>query len=244
MKKRVKVLGCKVDLISNKGALEFVADAVNNSENMQIVTINPEMIELASKDCEFAKVLNEAELVFPDGVGVELALRLKGHNVKRIRGVDFARELIRLCSENSYRLALLGAKEEVIQALKLNLEEKFNNLNIVYSGNGYYEDENSIINDLKEASPQILLCGLGAPKQEFLIYKLKTVLSGCVMVGVGGAFDVLSGLTKEAPKIWTKLSLEWLYRTLSQPERFKRIFPALPIFLFRAIIESLRGEND
>ena len=81
--------------------------------------------------------------------------------------------------------------------------------------------------------------GLGSPKQEELIDKLKNVLKGSVMIGVGGSFDVFSGFTKEAPVIYRKLGLEWLYRTIKEPKRFKRIFPALPLFLVQCIMENI-----
>ena len=116
----------------------------------------------------------------------------------------------------------------------------FPNLNIVYSHNGYFDNENEILNDISKSRPQVLLCALGAPKQEFLIYRLKEMLQGCVMIGVGGSFDVFSGCTKRAPVIWQKLGLEWLYRVIVQPERIKRIFPTLPIFLFESIIDSIK----
>ena len=80
--------------------------------------------------------------------------------------------------------------------------------------------------------------GLGSPKQEEIIVKLKNKLKSCVLIGVGGSFDVFSGLTKEAPVIYRKMGIEWLYRTILQPERFKRIFPTLPLFLIKCIIET------
>ena len=100
-------------------------------------------------------------------------------------------------------------------------------------------NDDEIIAQIKEANPQILLVGLGSPKQEEIILKLKNELQGCAMVGVGGSFDVFSGIVKESPLVWRKLGLEWLYRTICQPERFKRIFPVLPIFLIKCIINSV-----
>ena len=145
-----------------------------------------------------------------------------------------------MCARNNLRLALLGAKEEVINTVCQKLKCEFENLNIVFSHNGYFNDENAILNEIKKACPQVLLCALGAPKQEFIIYRLKEMLQGCTMVGVGGSFDVFAGCVQRAPIMWQKLGLEWLYRTIKQPERFRRIFPALPIFLFESIIDSIK----
>lgn len=240
MTKRVYLQGFPVDILTYNQALERAKSAIDNGENMQVVTINPEMVELAKKDKDFANVLKHSELVVADGVGIKIALKLKGVNQERIGGVDYSRSLIEMCARNNLRLALLGAKEEVINTVCQKLKCEFENLNIVFSHNGYFNDENAILNEIKKACPQVLLCALGAPKQEFIIYRLKEMLQGCTMVGVGGSFDVFAGCVQRAPIMWQKLGLEWLYRTIKQPERFRRIFPALPIFLFESIIDSIK----
>lgn len=229
-----------MDILTYNQALECAKSAIDNGENMQVVTINPEMVELAKKDKDFANVLKHSELVVADGVGIKIALKLKGVNQERIGGVDYSRSLIEMCARNNLRLALLGAKEEVINTVCQKLKCEFENLNIVFSHNGYFNDENAILNEIKKACPQVLLCALGVPKQEFIIYRLKEMLQGCTMVGVGGSFDVFAGCVQRAPIMWQKLGLEWLYRTIKQPERFRRIFPALPIFLFESIIDSIK----
>lgn len=240
MKKRVSIQGFPVDIISYMSALDFVVSAIDNGENLQIVTINPEMIQCAKKNKDFANVIKHAELVVADGVGIKIALKLKGVNQERIGGVDFSRSLIQMCATANLRLGLLGAKEEVIQTLVSKLKKEHENINIVFAHNGYFEDENALLADIKAAQPQVLLCALGSPKQELIIYRLKEMLQGCVMIGVGGSFDVFAGYVKRAPLIWQRLGLEWLYRVIKQPERFKRIFPTLPIFLFESIIDSVK----
>lgn len=240
MTKRVYLQGFPVDILTYNQALERAKSAIDNGENMQVVTINPEMVELAKKDKDFANVLKHSELVVADGVGIKIALKLKGVNQERIGGIDYSRSLIEMCARNNLRLALLGAKEEVINTVCQKLKCEFENLNIVFSHNGYFNDENAILNEIKKACPQVLLCALGAPKQEFIIYRLKEMLQGCTMVGVGGSFDVFAGCVQRAPIMWQKLGLEWLYRTIKQPERFRRIFPTLPIFLFESIIDSIK----
>ena len=193
MTKRVYLQGFPVDILTYNQALECAKSAIDIGENMQVVTINPEMVELAKKDKDFANVLKHSELVVADGVGIKIALKLKGVNQERIGGVDYSRSLIEMCARNNLRLALLGAKEEVINTVCQKLKCEFENLNIVFSHNGYFNDENAILNEIKKARPQVLLCALGAPKQEFIIYRLKEMLQGCTMVGVGGSFDVFAG---------------------------------------------------
>ena len=237
-------MGFRVDLIDFEGAIERAASSMEKRENLHIVTINPEMIMSARKNPDFTKILNEAELVVPDGVGIKLALKFKGVKQEQIRGVDFSHKLVETAANKGFSVALLGAKEEVLQKTCEVLKSEFNNLNIVYARNGYFEDNDVVVEEIAKVAPQLLLVALGAPKQEIIISKLKSRLKGgsegAVMIGVGGTFDVLSGNVEQAPAAWQKLGIEWLYRTLKQPERFKRIFPTLPLFLFRSIIEATR----
>jgi len=238
MIKTAYVQGFKINLLKYSEALDFVKTSLDNGESMQIVTINPEMIEAAKQNPTFADVLKYAELVVPDGVGIKLALKFQGIEQEQIRGVDFAKSLIELSEKNGYKLALVGAKPEINQKLVEVLREKHPELNIVYHHDGYFQNEDEIINEVKTSGANLVFTALGAPKQEFFNAKLKTACQGVVSIGLGGTFDVLSGNVKLAPPIYRKLGLEWLYRTLKQPERFKRIFPALPLFLFHSIMEA------
>ena len=235
---KTTVLNCPVDLINADDALLKAHNSLKANDHFQIITINPEMIMNAQKNPEFLGIIKSSDMNIADGVGVKLALKLKKINQDNIRGVDFARSLIKLAFENNYRIGFIGAKEEIIQKVKENVLSKYPNLNIVYLRNGYFSDDNEIIDEITTASPQILLVGLGSPKQEEMISKLKTKLKGCIMIGVGGSFDVFSGVVKESPVIFRKLGLEWLYRTIKEPKRFKRIFPVLPIFLIKCIIDT------
>ncbi len=243
MNKKVCVLNCPIDLLGVDDALGKVLEAIKNNENFQIVTINPEMIINAQKNKEFFEIVKKSELVIPDGVGVKIALKMKGINLNQIRGVDFSRLLIKTAAEKNYTLGLFGAKEEVVQKAKENILKEHPSLNIVYTRNGYFSSDDEIIQEIKSAKPQILLVALGSPKQEEFISKLKNVLNGTVMIGVGGSFDVFSGIVQEAPVFYQKMGLEWLYRTVKQPERFKRIFPLLPIFLIKCIIDTVINKD-
>ncbi len=240
-RKQAKILGFGVDLMSFSRALEFTMEKLQAGKGLQVVTINPEMIEIAKKNPDFASVLNNADLVIPDGVGIKLALKIKGINQENIPGIEYSKKLIELCAQNGFPVALLGAKEEIVQKAKQNLLKEFENLNIVYTKNGYFskEEEETIKNEMTAAAPKVVFVALGAPKQEFICQEFKKSIPDAVFVGVGGSFDVWSGVVKRAPEIYQKLGLEWLYRTVKEPQRFKRIFPALPLFLIRVIIDSV-----
>ena len=234
-----KLLGYNIDLFNMDEAMNYVNTLIDSSSSSHIVTINPEIIEYANKHEDFAKILNEAELVIPDGIGIKIGLKINGINVERITGIGFARALIELSAQNNIPIALVGAKPSVIEKVQTKLKEEFPDLNIVYSHDGYFKENSELHEDLISSCPKILFVAMGAPKQEEFIYELKSVLPSTVMIGIGGSFDVWSGEVKRAPEIWQKLGLEWLYRTVKQPERFKRIFPTLPIFVYNVIKEKL-----
>lgn len=230
----VKILGFNVDSFTFEEAVNYAFSTPG-----QIVTINPEMISAAHSKPDFAKVIDQAELVVPDGIGVELGLKILGHNVRRIAGIELGKALIVKFSEENKSVAMIGAKPEVINLAAKNLKEELPNLNIVYSHDGYFSDDNVILDEVVNASPDLILVALGSPKQEFFINQLKAKLPKATMIGLGGSFDVWAGVVERAPKIYQKLGLEWLYRTVKEPKRFKRIFPTLPLFVLKVLNERL-----
>ena len=240
---RVKLLGYEIDTFTFDGATEYALELEKEDKVSQVVTINPEMFDCAKIDKEFAQILNEAEMVIPDGVGVKIGLKILGHNVARIAGVDFARKMIELSAKNNLPVALIGAKPEVVQLAAENLKNEVENLNIAYVQDGYFKDEERVLDELKNSGARLILVALGSPKQEKFIKQAKSVLPFGLMVGVGGSFDVWSGTVERAPEIYQKLGIEWLYRTVKQPERFKRIFPTLPLFVLRVFKEKFCGDK-
>ncbi len=235
---RVKLLGYEIDTYSFDGALERALELEKEDRVSQVVTINPEMFDCAKTDSEFAEILKKAEMVIPDGVGVKIGLKILGKNVDRIAGIDFARKMLEKSADNNFPVAIIGAKPEVIQLAKENLSKEISGLNIVYAQDGYFDDDNKVLEELKNTGARLILVALGSPKQEKFVSKARDILPFGLMVGVGGSFDVWSGTVERAPEIYQKLGIEWLYRTLKQPERFKRIFPTLPLFVLRVIKEK------
>lgn len=236
---RVKLLGYEIDTFTFDGALEYALELEKADKVSQVVTINPEMFDCAKVDEEFAGILKTAEMVIPDGVGVKIGLKILGQNAERIAGIDFARKMIELSAKNSLPVALIGAKPEVITLAKERLEKEIEGLNIIYTQDGYFQDDERVYEELKNSGARLVLVALGSPKQEKFISKAKQILPFGLMVGVGGSFDVWSGTVERAPEIYQKLGIEWLYRTVKQPERFKRIFPTLPLFVLRVLKEKL-----
>lgn len=241
-RKTHKVLGYDVDLLTFEEAIKVVLKRIEEKQGMQIVTINPEMIELANKSKAFSSILKKADMVVPDGSGIKLALKLQGIKQEQIPGIDLAHELINSCEMFNYPIALIGAKENVIQTTVKRLKSEFEGIDICYYKNGYFTStkEDEIIKALADSEPKLVLVALGAPKQEIFISKCRKLMPESVFIGVGGSFDVWAGEVERAPEFFRIMGCEWLYRTYKQPERIKRIYKTLPMFLFKAIMESIR----
>ena len=146
--------------------------------------------------------------------------------------------MIEECAKSNQSIALIGAKPEIVKKAKENLINEFHSLYVTYMQDGYFKDDEKILEDLKIRQPRLVLCALGSPKQEEFILKAKTILPQSLFIGVGGSFDVWSGVVKRAPELYQKLGLEWLYRTVIDPKRFKRIFPTLPLFVLKVLREK------
>lgn len=234
----VKLLGFNIDTFDFESAISYAIDLIKDQKGGQIVTINPEMIENGLKSPYFAGILNNADLVIPDGVGVKIGLKIKGINTQRIAGIEFSHRMIEECAKNNYPVSLIGAKPQVLEKAIKNLLIEFPTLNIIYPQDGYFKDTERVLEELKEKSPKFVLVALGSPKQEEFILEARKLLPQAVMVGVGGSFDVWSGEVERAPEIYQKLGVEWLYRTVKEPQRFKRIFPTLPRFILRVLFSK------
>ena len=230
----VKLQGLPVDTFTFE-------EAVDHAENThgQVITINPEMIAFAKKDSEFKTIIEQADLIIPDGIGVEIGLKILGHKVRRIAGIEFAYRLLENFAYNNKSIALVGAKPEILEKTVENLKSKINGINIIYAQDGYFQDEERVLNELKITTPDLILTALGSPKQELFNRKLKDMLPHSLTIGVGGSFDVWSGVIKRAPVIWQKFGLEWLYRTIKEPKRIKRIFPTLLLFVLNVVYERV-----
>lgn len=241
--------GIKVDNITLGEAVAKIEEFLRASSPHLIVTPNPEMIVAAQKDQELKEIINNASLRLPDGISMVVVSRILGRPLReRVTGIDFLLKAVELSSRRGYKLFLLGGKPGVAQEAGLKLIEQFPGLNIVGTHDGYFDkdiepacrssDEHrsegrviKVIKVIKDTKPDILFAGLGAGRQEKWLAKYLKELNVPVCVGVGGSFDVISGKKKRAPKWIQSLYIEWLYRLVTEPERWKRQL-ALPKFLW------------
>ena len=225
----------KLVTVSANDFYKEVEENLKNKKRMFIITSNPETFELANKNEDFNKMLLDDNVTLvPDGIGIVKASRMIGYPVKeRITGVDLAVKLFEYANTYSLNVALIGAHEEIITAFVKKLNKDYPNINIVKAVNGYDYDKDKFFDEIKDKDVDVCLVALGIPAQERLIYKHLNKFNKGIFVGVGGSFDVLSGMKKRAPKIFQKLNLEWLYRITTEPKRLKRFYNSNVKFMFK-----------
>lgn len=200
--------------------------AMDQEKKLFIVTANPETMMIGESNAQLDRVLCRAgTTIVPDGIGVVKAAQRLGLNPHgRVTGVELAWELICHAGETGKRIYLYGAKEEVLQALLARIRREAPGALIAGARNGYSGDDGAVFQDILAQKPDLVLVALGIPRQELLIDRWLERFDKGVFMGVGGAFDVLSGVKKRAPKLFLQLNLEWLYRIVCEPKRFGRFF--------------------
>ena len=243
----VYVLGVRVDRVSQGRALERMLEIIAErraSENQlacrQVITVNPEFVMAAQRNADFRQAINAAALVVADGIGVVWATRyLKAPAPERITGVDTLVALARHCAATGYRLYLLGAAPGVAEETATCLQRLAPGVQIAgtYAGSPASAEEEEIIERVRTARADILCVAYGAPAQDLWIYRNLSRLPAALAIGVGGAYDLISGRQQRAPRVMQRLGIEWLYRLYREPWRWRRML-ALPRFAFRVIAKG------
>lgn len=240
------ILGCKVHLVNMAEAMQIVEQMIEDDQNAnQVVTLNAEIIYQTKKEIKLQNIINQANLVTADGIGTVWAAQTLGYPQKeRVSGIDLIHELCIMGATRGWKIYLLGAAPGVAEEAGQKLERSYPGLKVCGSWHGYFslQDENEIIADINSKSPDILFVALGAPKQEYWINQKRDTLKVPVCMGVGGSFDVIAGIKKRAPKVFIALNLEWLYRLLTEPSRWKRQL-ALPAFVL-AVLKQKYGRAN
>ncbi len=233
----VTILGVPVHPVTFQGFLDAVARFIAEGDPRQICTANPEFVMTAQRHPEFMAVLQNADLVLPDGVGLLWAARRLGRPLpERVTGSDGIYLLAERAAREGWTMFLLGAQPGVAEKAARILQERFPGLRVAgtYPGSPRDEDYPEIARRIKDARPDILLVAYGAPRQDLWIARHKNDLNTPVSMGVGGAFDFVAGVQKRAPAWLIRLNLEWLWRLITQPWRWKRQLD-LPRFAWRVI---------
>lgn len=206
--------------------IEILERKIKKDEKAFVITANPETLMIGKENSEFDRVLkSEKTTIVPDGIGVVKAANILNYDVKeRVTGVEIVQGLFRILNQEQKKLYLFGAKKEVVTQLVEKVKKDYPNIIILGYNDGYVEDKDSVFDEIANIQPDVVLVALGIPAQEMLIAKHYNRFEKGIFIGVGGSFDVLSGMKKRAPKIFIKLNLEWLYRILKEPNRFGRFY--------------------
>lgn len=235
-------------------ALDTVQGFLRSGGKHLVVTANPEILVYARRHPAYRQVLRQAALIVPDGAGVVFASWLSGQPLifGRVTGVELVEKLVSESTKRGFSIFLAGASNDVLQKATQYLAYKYGKINIVgYSEGPLFRADSKfplndskneeLINKIRQASPDILLVGFGHPKQELWLSYYLPQLSVKVGIGVGGTFDYLSGVVARAPGLFQSLGLEWLWRLVNEPRRFKRIFTAVVVFPLILVIDLFKG---
>ena len=238
---RARVLGVTVHVCRD---VFEAALALHGSGGGQVVTLNAEMTMAARANPDLGGVIEAAELVIPDGAGVVWALGRQGLRVRRAPGIELARKLLEHAASHRWRVALVGASPEVMDTLVTRLRRELPGLDLVMASHGYLSPAEwpDLERRLLEARPDLVLAALGVPRQETWIRGLAGRRRGGLWMGVGGSFDVWAGTKKRAPGWMRALQIEWLYRLVQEPTRWRRML-ALPEFA-GAVLRARRSGDQ
>lgn len=234
---KIRILRGHVDHVTLSQAIEHVKALLKTGEPHQIVTANTLMLLATEHDLELTHILEKASLALPESWGVAWASRRLGTPLGEfIPGIDFLLALCRLAEENKQSIYLLGAEPGISKKASQTLLNLFPGLAIAGFDHGYFsqDEEGVVIDRIREAKPTFLFVGMNVPYQEKWISRHLRALNVPIAMGVGGSFDVLSGRLRRAPLWMRRLGVEWVFRTLQQPWRLRRI-KDLPVFMWKVL---------
>ena len=238
---KTEIMGVQFDNLTREEAARAGERLLAEDKFHYVVTPNPEFLLAAEKDPAFLEVLNGADLVLPDGVGVVYSAKILGRPLKgRVPGIEFAEDMLACLDKTGGRLYLLGAKPGVAEEAGRRVLERFPNIVLCGTQDGYFKDEEAALLKVAAARPELLFVCLGAPKQEKWMARWGRHTGARLAVGLGGALDVFAGNVERAPESWRKLGQEWAYRLKKEPQRAGRM-AKLPLVLVKAAGERLRS---
>ena len=243
--RRVDVLGTEICDLTLEDAVGLALAAAASRDSARVVTPNSEIVLNAMKDPGLAAALRGAYLSLPDGAGVVAASRITGAPLRRrVAGADFAESLLEALGRRGGSVFLLGGREGVAELAAEKISKRFPGLAVVGCADGFFPESRAgeLIDRINSASPDLLAVCLGSPRQELWMAENAPRLRVGVMAGLGGTIDVLAGVAARAPESWREHGLEWLYRLIREPRRYKRVL-RLPLVIVKAAAVRIGGKN-
>ena len=239
----MKVFGIEIDTLSHKEVLDHVQTFLDEPKYHRIATVNPEFLLLAEQDAAFRDALLAADLRIADGFGIVLAGLLRGRRIERFAGADLMDAILRIANDRklSVFLAVRADGLSTYEEVRAAILERFPHIQISGSDIDVHQNLESGISNLeprfKNQKSKIILCNFGAPYQETFLASLHDTEVSLGM-GVGGSFDYLTGKQRRAPRWMQVIGLEWLWRLILQPKRWKRIYNAVILFPIKAFFSK------
>jgi N-acetylglucosaminyldiphosphoundecaprenol N-acetyl-beta-D-mannosaminyltransferase len=238
----IDILGCRVDAVGRDEAIAWIVDAAQRPVFARVITLGVEMVMFAQRDARFRELIARYDLSLCDTIGILLASRLRGGPLReRVTGVGLIEPLARRSAEHGdIRLYLLGGAPGVAEQAAAVLRSQFPGATIAGTRDGFFTADQSagVAAAIAASGANVLLAGLGSPKQEWWLETWQAATHAPVGIGVGGSFDVIAGTKKRAPHLMQRIGLEWLYRLVQEPSRWRRQL-ALPAFALAATREAL-----
>lgn len=246
---RYPILNTYVNALSMDETVDYVKKVIaRRNPPVQHVVINALKVNLMEEDPKLREIVNACPLINADGSSILWAAKKLGVPIKeRVTGIDLFQRLVKEAAENGYKIYLFGAKEEVVTKVRDIFQKEYPTLEIAGYRNGYFtpEEEPQIVADMAASGADMMFVAFSSPKKEYWIHKYLDQLNIPFVMGVGGSFDVVAGVTKRAPEFWQKIGMEWFYRFIQEPRRlWKRYVVGNAVFIRhvqRAVREQKKG---
>ncbi len=247
--KRYPILNTYVNALSMDETVDYIKKVIaRRTPPVQHVVINALKVNLMEEDPKLREIVNACPLINADGSSILWAAKQLGVPVEeRVTGIDLFLRLVKEAAENGYKIYLFGAKEEVVTKVRDIFQQQYPTLQIVGYRNGYFtpEQEPQIVADMAASGADMMFVAFSSPKKEYWVNKYLNQLNIPFVMGVGGSFDVVAGVTKRAPEFWQKIGMEWFYRFIQEPRRlWKRYVVGNAVFIRhvqRAVREQKKG---
>ena len=246
MKSRIAFLDYTLDDLSMDETVNIIDNAIKNNKQIVREDLNAAKIIWMQQDPDYTTMIQNANIINADGMSIVKAVKfLSGKTIDRITGIDLMEEIITLADRNHYKIFFLGAEKKIVEQTVLHYSNIFSKEIIAGYHDGYFTDEEQIIDLINQSNANILFIGMSSPKKEKFIHTYKDQLNSDFIMGVGGSFDVIAGKVKRAPIWMQNAGLEWFYRLSQEPGRmWKRYLYSNSIFLWLIFKEKIFNKKE
>lgn len=240
----INIFDIKIHPLRRADFLSIIESNIKNGDQIAQFGVNSATINDIVRNSELRQTINNADLIHIDGISVVWALRFLGYKIpERVATPDLADDILEMAEREKFSLFLFGAKEHTLSLCVKNIKNKYPHIRIAGKRNGYYkpEEEELIFNQINEARPDILLLGMSTPRKELFFESYRHKLEAKYILGVGGYFDIVSGLLRRAPRWMQNTGMEWLFRLIQEPRRlWKRYLIGIHQFCWLVTKEKFR----